>query len=127
MNFITQLYIVSALQIIIAIGLLNVWLVRFHKPTKYRGAGAGNMEQEFHAYGLPVWFMYLIGAAKLVIAAVMIIGLWVPVLVVPAAFVLGVLMIGAISMHAKVHDNIVRTVPAILMLVMSVVIIVIKM
>lgn len=127
MNFITQLYIVSALQIIIAIGLLNVWLVRFHKPTKYRGAGAENMEQEFRAYGLPVWFMYLIGAAKLVIAAVMIIGLWVPVVVVPAAFVLGVLMIGAISMHIKVRDNIVRTIPAILMFAMSVVIIVIKM
>ncbi len=127
MNFITQLYIVSALQIIIAIGLLNVWLVRFHKPTKYRGAGAGNMKQEFRAYGLPVWFMYVIGAAKLVIAAVIIIGLWVPVLVVPAAFVLGVLMIGAISMHAKVRDNIVRTIPAILMLAMSVGIIVIKM
>jgi hypothetical protein len=50
MNFITELYIVSALQLIIAIGLLNVWLARFHKPTKYRGAGAGNMEQEFRAY-----------------------------------------------------------------------------
>ena len=86
MNFITELYIVSALQIIIAIGLLNVWLVRFHKPTKYRGAGAGNMEQE-----------------------------------------LGVLMIGAISMHAKVRDNIVRTIPAILMLLMSVGIIMINM
>jgi hypothetical protein len=127
MNFITELYIVSALQIIIAIGLLNVWLVRFHKPTKYRGAGAGDMEQEFRAYGLPVWFMYIIGAVKLTIAAVMIIGLWMPVVVVSAACVLGVLMIGAISMHAKVHDNIVRTIPAILMFAMAVGIIVIKM
>lgn len=126
MNFITELYIVSALQIIIAIGLLNVWLVRFHKPTKYRGAEAGNMEQEFRAYGLPVWFMYAIGAAKLVIAAAMIIGLWMPVVVVPAALVLGILMIGAISMHAKVHDKIVRTMPAIGMLVMAVAILLIR-
>lgn len=126
MNFITELYLVSALQIILALGLINVWLVRFRKPTKYRGSGAANMKEEFRAYGLPTWFMYLIGAAKMVIAALLIIGLWIPAVVMPAAAVLAVLMIGAVSMHVKVRDAFIRTVPALLMLAMAVGVVMMK-
>lgn len=114
------MYIVSIFQIIIAIGLINVWLVRFNKPTKYRGAGAGNMADEFAAYGLPKWFMYLVGAGKILIATLMIVGFWVPVVVYPASALLVLLMLGAVSMHIKVHDPFIRMVPALLMLVMAV-------
>jgi uncharacterized membrane protein YphA (DoxX/SURF4 family) len=113
-------FIVIILQIILAIGLINVWLVRFRKPTKYRGGGAVNMEQEFRAYGLPTWFMYLIGTAKMIIAALLVIGLWIPVVIFPAAAVLAILMIGAVSMHIKVRDAFVRMVPALAMLAMAV-------
>lgn len=127
MNFITELYIISALQIILAAGLINVWLVRFRKPTKYRGKGASNMEQEFLAYGLPTWFMYVIGAAKITIAALLIAGLWIPDVVMPAAAVLALLMIGAVSMHIKVRDAAIRMVPALLMLAMSAVVLVMRL
>lgn len=112
-------WIVALLQIILAAGLINVWLVRFYKPTKYRGKGAGNMEQEFHAYGLPTWFMYLIGTAKMLIAALLVIGFWIPSVVMPAAGVLVLLMIGAVAMHIKVRDAFVRMVPALAMLAMA--------
>jgi hypothetical protein len=49
------------LQIIIALGLLNVWLVRSNKKSEYRGGSANNIKDEFKAYGLPSWFVYLIG------------------------------------------------------------------
>lgn len=114
----------AILQIILALGLVNVWLVRFHKPTKYRGKGAGNMREEFHAYGLPTWFMYLIGAAKITIAVLLIAGLWIPVVVKPAATVLAVLMIGAVSMHVKVRDAFIKSVPALLMLVMAIIVVI---
>lgn len=114
-----QIYIVPVFQLIIALGLVNVWLVRFHKPTKYRGAGANNMESEFAAYGLPKWFMYLVGAGKMLIATLMIVGFWVPMVVYPASLLLVLLMIGAVSMHIKVKDPFIRAVPAILMLVMA--------
>jgi uncharacterized membrane protein YphA (DoxX/SURF4 family) len=78
------------------------------------------MKEEFRAYGLPVWFMYMIGTAKMVIAALLIIGLWIPTVVAPAAAVLAVLMIGAVSMHIKVRDAFIRTVPALAMLVMAI-------
>lgn len=114
--------IVSLLQIVLAFGLVNVWIVRFDKPTVYRGKGAGNMKEEFAAYGLPVWFMYLVGAAKLVIAGLLVVGLWIPIVVMPAVLVLGVLMLGAIAMHLKVRDSFKRTLPAIVMLAMVVVV-----
>lgn len=116
-----QMYVVSVFQIIIAFGLINVWLVRFHKPTKYRGAGAGNMADEFAVYGLPKWFMYLVGAGKIFIATLMIAGFWVPVVIYPASALLALLMIGAVTMHAKVNDPFIRAVPALLMLAMAVV------
>jgi len=114
-----QMYIVYLFQIIIAIGLINVWLVRFHKSTKYRGGDAGNMADEFAAYGLPKWFMYLVGVGKIFIATLMIIGFWIPMVVYPASLLLALLMIGAISMHVKIKDPFIKSLPAILMFLMA--------
>ena len=115
---------ISILQILIAFGLVNVWLVRSGRKTKYRGAGAQNMKEEFAAYGLPSWFMYVIGFLKMVIALVMIIGLFVPQIMYPIGFpaliVLSVLMLGALSMHIKVRDPFIKMLPALLMLAMAV-------
>ena len=115
---------ISILQILIAFGLVNVWLVRSGRKTKYRGAGAQNMKQEFAVYGLPSWFMYVIGFLKMVIALVMIIGLFVPQIMYPFGFlaliVLSVLMLGALSMHIKVRDPFIKMLPALLMLAMAV-------
>ncbi len=115
---------ISILQILIAFGLVNVWLVRSGRKTKYRGAGAQNMKQEFAVYGLPSWFMYIIGFFKMVIALVMIIGLFVPQIMYPIGFpaliVLSVLMLGALSMHIKVRDPFIKMLPALLMLAMAV-------
>jgi hypothetical protein len=115
----TEMYIVYVFQIIIAIVLVNVWLVRFHKPTKYRGGNAGNMTSEFAVYGLPKWFMYLVGMAKILIALAMIVGFWIPALVYPASVVLAILMAGAISMHIKVKDPFIKMMPAALMFLMA--------
>ena len=105
-------------QIVLALGIVNVWLVRYGKATSWRGGEATNMEEEFAVYGLPGWFMRAIGFLKLTFAAMLIVGIWVPELVAPAAIGLGVLMIGAVLMHAKVRDPIQRSLPALTMLVL---------
>lgn len=114
---------ISILQILIAFGLVNVWLVRSGRKTKYRGAGAQNMKEEFAVYGLPSWFMYVIGFLKMVIALVMILGLFRPQIMYPIGFpaliVLSVLMLGAVSMHIKVRDSFIKILPAISMFLMS--------
>ena len=114
-----ELYITYFLQILIALTLINVWLIHFSKPTKYRGKGAENMLNEFKAYGLPAWFMYLVGVSKLIIASCLIVGVWLPVFVFPATVLLAVLMIGAIAMHLKVKDSFKRTAPATVLLVIT--------
>jgi len=107
------------LQVIIALGIFNVWLVRFNKATDYRGGPAKNMKEEFAVYGFPAWFMYTIGALKVTLAVLLLIGIWVPVLVRPASAFMAMLMAGAVSMHIRVKDSIKKAMPATAMLLMS--------
>lgn len=117
-----QNILISSLQLIIALGLLNVWLLRFSKKTDYRGGDASNLIEEFAVYGLPVWFCYLIGFLKISAAFMLLLGLWIPELSLPASLLVIALMLGAVSMHAKVKDPIKKTLPAGAMLLMSVIV-----
>ncbi len=123
MSEVLIVWIVSLFQVLIAFGLLNVWLVRSGRATKYRGGAAHNMKEEFAVYGLPVWFMYGVGFLKIVIACVMILGLFMPQIMyplgIPALGLLVILMLGAVSMHIKVRDSFVKTLPALSMLAMA--------
>ncbi len=109
-----------ALQILVALGLVNVWFLRFRQSTGYRGGNAHSMKEEFALYGLPLWSMYLVGALKTGVAVCMIAGIWIPALVFPAAVVLFVLMLGALAMHAKVRDRMKKSLPALGVLALSV-------
>ncbi|MCU0660456.1 MAG: DoxX family protein [Candidatus Pacebacteria bacterium] len=108
------------LQLIIAIGLINVWVLRVHRPTIYRGGNAKNMIEEFAVYGLPTWMLYVVGATKITIALLMIVGIWYQTVVIPGAAVLGLLMIGAVAFHVKVHDKMIKIIPALSILVLAV-------
>jgi uncharacterized membrane protein YphA (DoxX/SURF4 family) len=112
-------WIKIALQVIIAITIFNVWIIRFGKPTRWRGGTSNNMEEEFEAYGLPSWFMTLIRFLKLTLAALLIVGIFMPVLIQPAAIFMGILMLGAIAMHIKVKDPMMKSFPAFSLLVLS--------
>ena len=112
----------TALQIIVALGLLNVWLVRSRAATAYRGGSAQSLKDEFVTYGLPDWTYYVVGFLKVGSAVLLILGIWVksPYLVqIPALIVAG-LMVGALAMHAKVKDPLTKSVPALLMLLMCI-------
>lgn len=116
--------ILLVLQIILALGIYNVWLVRSHRATEYRGGGANSLRAEFAAYGLPVWMMYVAGGIKLSAATGLIVGIWIPMLIPISAIVLGVMMLGAIFMHMKIKDSLKQTAPAIGMLVMIIAVLV---
>lgn len=109
----------TVIQIIIAVGIFNVWLFRFGKPTEFRGGDANSLKEEFQVYGLPVWFMYLVGTLKILLAILLIVGIWVPYLVSPAAIGMAILMVGAIAMHIKVKDSLKKSTPATVMLILS--------
>jgi uncharacterized membrane protein YphA (DoxX/SURF4 family) len=107
------------LQLLVAFGLLNVWLIRCHQKTPYRGSNARSLKDEFTAYGLPVWSFYVIGFLKITSALLLLVGLWKPFVVFPAALIVVFLMGGAIAMHIKVADSFNKFIPAIIMLFLS--------
>ena len=112
----------TALQVIVALGLLNVWLVRSRTATAYRGGSAQSLKDEFVTYGLPDWTFYLVGFLKVGLAILLILGIWVtsPEIVRIPALVVAGLMVGALAMHVKVKDPLTKSVPALLMLLMCI-------
>ena len=76
-------------QLLIAITLLNVWIVRNNKPTPYRGKAAPTLKDEFIAYGLPLWLFTTVGILKVMIAFTLVFGIANPVVIKPAAGLLG--------------------------------------
>jgi uncharacterized membrane protein YphA (DoxX/SURF4 family) len=113
------LSIPTVLQLVVGLGLLNVWLIRANASTAYRGGAAQSLKEEFAEYGLPEWMFFLVGALKILAGIALIAGLWMPQLVLPAAGVVVVLMVGALTMHVKVKDPWIKSLPAFLMLLMS--------
>ncbi|NBO63660.1 MAG: DoxX family membrane protein [Acidobacteria bacterium] len=117
--------VVTVSQLVVALGLLNVWLLRTGKQTSWRGGDAKSMREEFLAYGLPVWFMWVVGTLKVSLAILLIVGLWKNYLTQPAAIGIAVLMLGAIAMHFKVGDPLKKSLPAISVLLLTLVTIVV--
>jgi hypothetical protein len=113
------------IQIIIALGIFNVWIFRYSKESTWRGGNAKNMKEEFRVYGLPEWFIGLIGFLKLLLASLLIVSIWFPVLKIPAAIGIAVLMLGAILMHFKVKDPLKKSLPAATMFLFCLIVVII--
>ncbi|MEM7349218.1 MAG: DoxX family protein [Acidobacteriota bacterium] len=106
-------------QTIAALWIYTVWFHRFDKDTGYRGGNATNMREEFEEYGLSETTMYAVGATKVSLASLMLVGLAVPRISRPASAGLAALMLGAVGMHAKVEDPPKRALPALSVLAAS--------
>ena len=112
-------YLEIAIKAFILISILNVWFVRSNKPTQWRGGEASSLRDEFSKYGLPSWFMYLIGFLKIGSAVILFASIWKPELELYGAAGIIVLMTGAIVMHMKISDPLGRSYPAFSFLVLS--------
>jgi hypothetical protein len=103
-------------QIVVALGIFNVWFLRSSLATPFRGGEAGSLREEFRAYGLGGGAFYLVGFLKVSCAVLLVAGLWFPEFTRPAALLLGALMVGALAMHVKVKDAPIKSLPALIML-----------
>ena len=111
--------IISIIQVVIALGVFNVWVLRFGKASTWRGGQAKNMKEEFAVYGFPSWFVGVIGFLKVLLAIMLLIGLWFQTLVQPAAIGIAILMLGAIVSHIKVKDPLTKSLPAFSLFLLS--------
>ncbi|MFN0129677.1 MAG: DoxX family protein [Verrucomicrobiales bacterium] len=113
-------YLLIALQLIVGLGILNVWLLRGGKATSYRGGDSKTLREEFAAYGLPFWLMCVVGVLKVGLAIALIAAIWFHGVARPAAIGLGVLMLGAFVMHLKKKDPVQKALPSVAVLAMCV-------
>lgn len=117
-------YIQIVAQLTVALGILNVWLIRSRQATIYRGRSAQSLKSEFAAYGLPDAVFYLVGVLKVTAAVALLVGIFTPALIAPAASIMLILMLGAIAMHFKVQDEAQKYLPASIVLVLSLLILI---
>ncbi len=126
MDFVQILEIV--LKLIIGLGILNVWLLRRDKASEWRGGNADNMKEEFKAYGLPVAAMYVVGFLKCLFAIMLLASIFLtePIWVeTVAGYGIAVLMAGAIIMHARIGDAAKKSLPAFILMALSIAVVLI--
>ena len=115
-------YIIIALKVIVGLSILNVWLIQYNKPTKWRGGSAKTIVEEFKVYGFSKQFCYLIGFLKVTLALILLASIHFKALTLIGSIGLAFLLLGSIMMHIKVKDELFKSFPAFLFLVMNLVI-----
>ena len=113
MNWIYRLLIV-----LVSGTVFNVWLLRFSQATPYRGADAANLQAEFLAYGLNETVFYLIGGVKLLAVWRCCWGLSLSKQYA-CSYHHSCAYVGGHCYAFKVADPLMKSVPAIVMLTMS--------
>ena len=112
-------YLIIAFQIIVGLSIINVWLIQNRTATRWRGGSATTILEEFEEYGLSKRICYIVGFFKVSLAVLLIIAIWLPTLKQPAALGLTVLLTGSIAMHIKIKDPLLKSFPASLFLILS--------
>ena len=119
-NFNKIMDYIVLINVIVSLSILNVWLLRFNNQTPYRGGDSKTLKEEFHVYGLPTQFMYLIGITKVILAILLIVGIWKQQINIYVVSSMIILMLGALVMHYKVSDPIKKSFPAFTILLLLV-------
>lgn len=96
-------------QIIIALSILIVWVFRFE-----------NIVKEFEQYGLSPQVRSLIGATKISLATLLVVGIWHGELVLIPSLLMASLMLAAQYFHFKVKNPIVKYLPSFGLLLLSI-------
>ena len=95
-------------QIIVAISVVYVWTFRFH-----------NVLKEFEQFGLSDLTRNIVGATKISLATLLIVGIWYSSLVLIPSILMGLLMIGAQYFHFKISNPFIKHLPSLMLLVLS--------
>ena len=96
-------------QIILAISVLYVWTFRFH-----------NVIKEFQQFGLSDLTRNFIGATKISLATLLIVGVWYPSLVFIPSVLMGLLMVSAQYFHFSARNPFVKKLPSLILLALSI-------
>ncbi len=103
------------LSVVVGLTVINVWLFRSNRSTSYRGGDAASLLEEFQVYGLEDYFL-IIGIIKVSLAIMLLLSLYFKKLSFFASSGIGIMMLVAVYMHINVGDELIKSMPASLML-----------
>ena len=103
------------LSAVVGLTVINVWLFRSNRSTSYRGGDATNLLEEFEVYGLDDYFL-VIGIIKVSLAVLLLLSLYFKKLSFFASSGIAVMMLVAVYMHINVGDELIKSMPASVML-----------
>ncbi len=114
------------IKVAVSLTLLNVWILRVNKRTPYRGGSAVSMKEEFDVYGLPGWFMYVVGFLKIISALLLLLSIYFKQIEFHVSVMIAILMLGALAMHIKIKDQFFKALPSVILLLLVLMIAMIK-
>ncbi len=103
--------IAIAAQLIIAASVFYIWIFRFD-----------NIVRDFETFQYSPIFRNAVGVVKLVIATLLVVGIWMPAVVLGAALGMTALMLGAQYAHFGVRNPIAKRVPSAVLLALCLVV-----
>jgi hypothetical protein len=101
-------YLINLSQITVAISVVYVWTFRFY-----------NVLKEFEQFGLSDLTRNIVGAIKISLATLLVVGVWHPTLVLIPSILMGILMIGAQYFHFKIGNPFIKHLPSLILLILS--------
>ena len=95
-------------QLIVSVSVISVWVFRYD-----------NIVLEFKQYDISNLLRNIVGASKISLATILILGIWYTELLVVSSLLMAFLMICAQFYHIKVKNPLIKYVPSFLLLVLS--------
>jgi predicted neutral ceramidase superfamily lipid hydrolase len=102
----TNLLIIA--QLVLAVSILIVWVFRFD-----------NIVKEFKQYELSDLTRTMVGTSKIVLATLLVAGIWYPALVPVPALIMAFLMLSAQYFHYKVNNPWHKRIPSLFLMLLS--------
>jgi tellurite resistance protein TehA-like permease len=97
----------TSVQIIVAASVYYVWIFRYF-----------NVIKEFNQFELSELTRSFVGAAKISLATLLVVGIWHPEFIEIPAALMGLFMIGAQYFHFKAKNPFIKKLPSLILLIL---------
>lgn len=94
-------------QLVVSAAIVVVWVFRFE-----------NIVKEFQQYGLSELTRSIVGFTKIVLATLIVVGIWYPALVLIPALLMAFMMLSAQYFHYKVKNPLKKRLPSLFLLLL---------
>jgi len=100
--------LVNLAQVVVGISVFYVWIFRFH-----------NVLKEFKSFELNDLTRNFVGASKMALSTLLIVGVWFPTLVFIPSLLMAGFMISAQFFHFKIKNTFIKHLPSLVLLLLS--------